>query len=105
MAVETTLVIVKPDGVQRALVGEILSRFERKGLQVVGLKMTRLGRDLLEKHYAEHKAKPFFGGLVSFMSSSPVVVLALRGHNAVAVTRNLMGKTFGTDAAPGAIRG
>ena len=105
MAIETTLVIVKPDGVQRALVGEILSRFERKGLQVVGLKLARLEKATLEKHYGEHKAKPFFAGLVSFMSSSPVVIAALRGHNAIPIVRGLMGKTFGKDAAPGTIRG
>jgi nucleoside-diphosphate kinase len=102
---ETTLVIVKPDGVQRGLVGEIVSRFERKGLQIAGIKAARLSKDLLERHYADHKAKPFFAGLVAFMSSSPVVVLALRGLNAVSIVRNLMGKTFGKDAAPGTIRG
>ena len=104
-AMETTLVLVKPDGVQRGLVGEILSRFERKGLQVVGLKLSRLSRDLLERHYTDHKAKPFFPGLVAFMASAPVAVVALRGLNAVTVVRNLMGKTFGKDAAPGTIRG
>jgi nucleoside-diphosphate kinase len=104
-AMETTLVIVKPDGVQRGLVGEILGRFERKGLQVAGLKLVRLSRDLLERHYGEHRAKPFFAGLVGFMASGPVVVAALRGLNAVSIVRNLMGKTFGKDAAPGTIRG
>ena len=104
-AMETTLVMVKPDGVQRGLVGEILGRFERKGLQISGLKIARLSRDLLERHYADHKTKPFFPGLVAFMSSSPVVVVALRGVAAVAIVRNLMGKTFGKDAAPGTIRG
>jgi nucleoside-diphosphate kinase len=102
---ETTLVIVKPDGVQRGLVGEILSRFERKGLQIVGLKLARLPRELLERHYGDHRSKPFFAGLVAFMGSSPAVVLALRGLHAVSVTRGLMGKTFGKDAAPGTIRG
>jgi nucleoside-diphosphate kinase len=102
---ETTLVLVKPDGVQRGLVGEIVSRFERKGLQIAGMKTARLTRELLERHYADHKAKPFFTGLVEFMSSGPVVVLALRGLNAVSIVRNLMGKTFGKDAAPGTIRG
>jgi nucleoside-diphosphate kinase len=104
-AMETTLVIVKPDGVQRGLVGEILGRFERKGLQVAGLRLARLDKDLLERHYGEHRAKPFFAGLVSFMSSGPVVVAALRGLNAVSIVRSLMGKTFGKDAAPGTIRG
>ena len=102
---ETTLVLVKPDGVQRGLVGEIVSRFERKGFQIVGMRLARLGKDLLERHYADHKSKPFFAGLVAFMGSAPVVVLALRGLNAVSVVRNLMGKTFGKDAAPGTIRG
>jgi nucleoside-diphosphate kinase len=102
---ETTLVIVKPDGVQRGLVGEILGRFEKKGLQIVGLKLTKLSRELLERHYADHKAKSFFAGLVAFMGSSPAVVVALRGLNAITVTRGLMGKTFGKDAAPGTIRG
>ena len=104
-AMETTLVLIKPDGVQRGLVGEILSRFERKGLQVAGLRLARLSRELLERHYADHKAKPFFSGLVAFMASAPVAVVALRGLNAVTVVRNMMGKTFGKDAAPGTIRG
>ena len=104
-AMETTLVLVKPDGVQRGLVGEILGRFERKGLQVAGLKLARLPKDLLERHYAEHKAKSFFAGLVQFMGSAPVAVVALRGLNAVTVVRGMMGKTFGKDAAPGTIRG
>ena len=104
-APETTLVLVKPDGVQRALVGEILRRFERKGLQIAGLKLARLPKSLLEQHYGEHRAKPFFRGLVEFMSSAPVVVLAVRGLNAISVVRGLMGKTFGKDAAPGTIRG
>lgn len=102
---QTTLVLVKPDGVGRALVGEILARFERKGLQVVGLKLAHLGKDLLERHYGEHKAKSFYPGLIQFMSSGPSVVLALRGLNAVSIVRGLMGKTFGKDAAPGTIRG
>ena len=102
---ETTLVLVKPDGVQRGLVGEILARFEKKGLQIAGMYLAKLSRELLEKHYADHKAKPFFPGLVAFMSSAPVVVVALRGLNAISVVRGMMGKTFGKDAAPGTIRG
>jgi nucleoside-diphosphate kinase len=102
---ETTLVLVKPDGVQRGLVGEILARFERKGLQIVGLRLARLSKEVLERHYADHKSKPFFAGLVAFMGSAPVVVIALRGLNAVSIVRGLMGKTFGKDAAPGTIRG
>jgi nucleoside-diphosphate kinase len=103
--VETTLVLVKPDGVQRRLVGRILARFEEKGLQVVGLRLSRLERSLLEKHYAAHRAKPFYEGLVSYMASSPVVAIALRGKNAVAVVRKMMGATFGSKAEPGTIRG
>lgn len=104
-ALETTLVLVKPDGVQRGLVGEILGRFERKGLQIVGLKLAKLPKELLELHYADHKAKSFFAGLVAFMASSPATVVALRGLNAVAVARKLMGDTFGKNAAAGTIRG
>ena len=102
---ETTLILVKPDGVQRGLIGEILGRFERKGLQIVGLKMVNISMETLERHYADHKAKSFYKGLVAFMSSAPVAVLALRGLSAISVARNLMGKTFGKDAAPGTIRG
>ena len=102
---ETTLVLVKPDGVQRRLVGRILARFEEKGLQVVGLRLVRLERALLEKHYAAHKAKPFYEGLVTYMASSPVVALALRGKKAVTVVRKMMGSTFGSNAEPGTIRG
>lgn len=102
---ETTLVLVKPDGVQRGLAGQILARFEAKGLQVVGLKLMTPGRDLLEKHYAVHKERPFFGSLLDFMSSGPVVAMALRGDDAITVARNLIGSTDGKAAAPGTIRG
>lgn len=102
---ETTLVLVKPDGVQRGLVGSILARFEAKGLQVVGLKMLVPSRELLHEHYAVHRERPFFEGLVGFMASSPVVAIALRGEDAVAVVRRLMGPTDGKEAAPGTIRG
>ena len=102
---ETTLVLVKPDGVQRRLVGRILSRFEEKGLQVTGLKLALLPKSLLEKHYGAHKGKPFYEGLVTYMASSPVVAVALRGRNAVAVVRKMMGATFGSKAEPGTIRG
>ena len=102
---ETTLVLVKPDGVQRGLIGSILSRFETKGLQVVGLKLVRPEMALLEKHYAVHKERPFFGSLLKFMSSGPVVAIALRGEGAVAVVRTLMGETNGAESAPGTIRG
>ena len=102
---ETTLVLVKPDGVQRRLVGRILSRFEEKGLQVTGLKLALLPKSLLETHYGAHKGKPFYEGLVTYMASSPVVAVALRGRNAVAVVRKMMGATFGSKAEPGTIRG
>ena len=102
---ETTLVLVKPDGVQRRLVGRILARFEEKGLQIVGLRFVRLPRELLEKHYGAHRGKPFYEGLVAYMASSPVVSVALRGKNAVAVVRKMMGATFGSKAEPGTIRG
>jgi nucleoside-diphosphate kinase len=102
---ETTLVLVKPDGVARGLVGELIGRFERKGLQIAGMKLSRLSKDLLERHYVDHKSKPFFAGLVAFMASGPVAVLALRGLNAVAIVRKLMGETFGKNATPGTIRG
>ncbi|WP_428389665.1 nucleoside-diphosphate kinase [Mucisphaera sp.] len=102
---ETTLIILKPDAVQRGLCGEILSRFERKGLSLVAMKMMVIPRDLAEKHYAEHAGKPFFEGLLSFVTSSPVVVLAVRGVNAIAVCRKLIGATNGQKAEPGTIRG
>jgi nucleoside-diphosphate kinase len=105
MAVETTLLVVKPDGVQRGLVGRILSRFEEKGLQIVGLKLMRIPRELAEIHYEAHRTKKFFPGLVRFMTSSPVVVLAVRGAQAIAIARRMMGATFGPDAEPGTIRG
>ena len=102
---ETTLVLVKPDGVQRGLIGSILSRFETKGLQVVGLKLVKPEMALLESHYEVHKERPFFGALLKFMSSGPVVAVALRGEGAVAVVRNLMGETNGAESPPGTIRG
>jgi nucleoside-diphosphate kinase len=102
---ERTLIILKPDAVQRNLIGEILSRFEKKGLQLVGMKLTRIPMQTAETHYESHKAKPFYPGLVKFMTSSPVVVLALAGKDAIAIARNMMGATFGSKAAPGTIRG
>jgi nucleoside-diphosphate kinase len=103
--VETTLVLFKPDALHRGLSGRLLTRFEEKGLQIVGLKLMRMSRELAAKHYAEHVGKPFYEGLVGFMTSSPIVALALRGPQAVAVVRKQMGKTFGLDAEPGTIRG
>ncbi|MFN5957813.1 MAG: nucleoside-diphosphate kinase, partial [Planctomyces sp.] len=102
---ETTLIIFKPDAVQRGLCGKILSRFEDKGLQVVGMKLMQIPLSLAETHYEAHKSKPFYAGLVRFMTSSPVVVLALRGNGAITIARNMMGATFGSKANPGTIRG
>jgi nucleoside-diphosphate kinase len=102
---ETTLVLVKPDGVQRHLVGTILARFEAKGLQLVGIRMQRIPEATLRRHYGEHAGKPFFEGLIAYMSAGPVVALALRGPRAVATVRKMMGKTFGFEAEPGTIRG
>lgn len=102
---ETTLIILKPDAVQRGLMGRILSRFEEKGLQVVACKLMQISQELAATHYEAHKARPFYPGLVGFMTSSPVLVLALRGNGAIAIARNLMGATFGSKAAPGTIRG
>lgn len=102
---ERTLIIFKPDAVQRGLCGEILSRFERKGLQLVGMKMMRIPVSLAERHYESHKGKGFYDGLVKFMTGSPVVVLALAGKDAIAIARKMMGATFGSKAEPGTIRG
>jgi nucleoside-diphosphate kinase len=102
---ETTLIILKPDAVQRGLMGRIITRFEEKGLQVVGMKMMTISGDLAATHYEAHKDKPFYTGLVSFMTSSPVVVMAVRGVGAIAVSRSMMGATFGSKADAGTIRG
>ena len=98
---ETTLIILKPDAVQRGLMGEIISRFERKGLQIVGCKLMTISQDLAARHYEAHKDKPFYAGLVQFMTSSPVLVMAVRGMGAIAVSRKMMGATFGSNAEPG----
>lgn len=103
--VERTLIIVKPDGVQRGLVGRVISRIEEKGLRIAGLKLISVSKDLAETHYGEHREKPFFGDLVSFITSSPVVVGVVEGPNAVSVTRGLVGATNPVDAAAGTIRG
>jgi len=102
---ERTLIILKPDAVQRGLCGEIITRFERKGLQIVGMKAMRIPQQTAETHYAPHKGKPFYEGLVKFMTSSPVVVLALAGKDAIPISRKMMGATFGSKAEPGTIRG
>jgi nucleoside-diphosphate kinase len=102
---ERTLIIVKPDGVHRGLVGEVLSRFEARGLKIVGLKLMRISRDLAERHYAEHQGKSFYSGLVNFITSGPVVVGAVEGPGAIALVRTMMGATNPANAAPGTIRG
>jgi len=102
---ERTLIILKPDAVKRRLVGELIRRFERKSLKVIGLKMRTVPVETLEKHYAEHRGKPFFGELVGFMSAGPVVLLAVEGPEAVAICRRLVGKTAANEAEPGTIRG
>lgn len=102
---ETTLIILKPDAVQRGLMGKIITRFEEKGLQVVGAKMMQIPMSLAETHYQDHKGKPFYDGLVGFMTSAPVLVMALRGIGAIAISRAMMGATFGSKADPGTIRG
>jgi nucleoside-diphosphate kinase len=102
---ERTLIILKPDAVQRGLCGQILCRFEQKGLTIVAMKFSRLPAQLVETHYEPHRGKPFYAGLVQFMTSSPVVVLALEGKDAIAISRKMMGATFGSKAEPGTIRG
>src|SRR5438874_8201771 len=105
MALERTLVLVKPDGVQRGLAGEVVSRLEQRGLHLIGLKLMRMGRSLAERHYAEHREKPFFGELVEFITSAPVVAMVWEGVGAVSVVRTMMGSTDPAAAAPGTIRG
>lgn len=102
---ERTLVLVKPDGVQRGLIGEIISRFERTGLKLVALKMLQMDRKMAGQHYAIHQGKPFFEGLVSFITSSPLIAAVFEGKNAVEVVRKTMGATDPVKAAPGTIRG
>ncbi|MBA3244910.1 MAG: nucleoside-diphosphate kinase, partial [Actinobacteria bacterium] len=105
MAVETTLVLVKPDGVRRALAGEIVARLQRRGFELRGARLLKIPRGLAQQHYAEHKGKPFFGDLVSFITSGPVLALAIRGESAIATVRTMMGATNPLDSAPGTIRG
>ena len=105
MTAERTLVLVKPDGVQRGLVGEILGRLERRGLKLIGLKLMRISNDIAARHYAEHQAKPFYAGLLAFITSGPVVAMIWEGREAVSVVRSLMGSTDPLKAAPGTIRG
>jgi nucleoside-diphosphate kinase len=105
MAVERTLVLIKPDAMQRRLAGEILGRFERRGLVIREARLVTVGRPLAEEHYAEHREKPFFGELVDFITSSPTLALVLEGESAIAVVRTTMGSTNPKDSPPGTIRG
>jgi nucleoside-diphosphate kinase len=102
---ERTLILIKPDGVQRALVGRLIDRYEQRGLRMVGLKMVSVERALAERHYAIHREKPFFAGLVEFIISAPLVALVLEGPNAIDVCRAINGATRPEQAAPGSIRG
>lgn len=101
---ERTLIIIKPDGVQRALVGQVITRFEQRGLRIAGMKLMQISRELAEQHYAEHKGKGFFEPTVKYITSAPVVVFALEGPNAIAAARQTMGATKPNEAATGSIR-
>ena len=105
MAIEKTFILVKPDGVKKNLVGNILARFEAKGLKIVALKMIVAAKEVAETHYAEHKEKPFFGELVDFITSSPLVAAVIEGENAIKAVRQLNGATNPLEAVPGSIRG
>jgi nucleoside-diphosphate kinase len=102
---EQTLILVKPDGFERGLTGEVINRFERKGLRITALKLMRLERELAERHYAEHAEKPFFGELISFITRGPLVAMVLEGEGAVEAARQVIGATNPLEAAPGSIRG
>ncbi len=103
--IERTLVLVKPDGVQRQLSGRVIARFEERGLKIVGLKLVAVDRELAERHYAVHRDKPFFDGLIEFITSSPLVAMALEGPGAIGLVRSIVGATRPEQAAPGTIRG
>lgn len=105
MNMEKTFLMVKPDGVQRNLIGEIVSRFEKKGFTLVGAKLMTISQELAENHYGEHKERPFFGELVDFITSGPVFAMVWEGENVISTARQMMGKTNPQDAAPGTIRG
>ncbi len=105
MAIERTYAMIKPDGVARGLVGELVSRIEKKGYKIVAMKQMQIPRETAEKHYGEHAGKPFFEGLVSFITSGPVVAMVLEGENAILGWRGMMGATNPADATPGSIRG
>jgi len=102
---QRTLILLKPDAVQRRLIGQILARFEQKGLTIVALKLMQVSEELARRHYAVHKGKDFYEPLVKFITSSPIVACVLEGEEAIAVTRKMMGATFGRTAEPGTIRG
>ena len=105
MAVERTLVLIKPDAVRRGISGELLARFERRGLRLRGARFLKVTRQLAARHYAEHKGKPFYAGLVDFITSGPTLAVALEGESAISVVRTMMGATNPLDSAPGTIRG
>ena len=105
MTAQRTLVILKPDAVQRGISGEILARFERRGLEIRDARLVQVDRELAERHYAEHAEKPFFGELVEFITSTPTLALALEGESAISVVRTTMGSTNPSESAPGTIRG
>jgi len=105
MSNESTLVLIKPDGVNRALIGKVIEKLESTGLKITGMKLILIDNDLASKHYEEHKDKPFFSSLVNFITSSPVVALALNGENAIQKTRTMMGSTNPLESSPGTIRG
>ncbi|MCH2315023.1 MAG: nucleoside-diphosphate kinase [SAR202 cluster bacterium] len=102
---DRTLVLVKPDGVQRGLIGEIISRLERRGLKIVGMKLMQVSGELANRHYGEHEGKPFFAGLVGFITSGPIVAMAIEGNNVVGLVRTTVGATNPAASAPGTIRG
>ena len=102
---ERTLILVKPDGVQRGLAGEIVSRFERRGLKLIGMKFMQMTPALAEKHYGDHAGKPFYNGLVEYITSGPIVAMVWEGNNAIAAARATIGATKPAEAAPGSIRG
>ena len=105
MANEKTLILVKPDGVQRGIAGEVISRLEATGLRVAGMKLLQISDELAASHYGEHEGKPFYPGLVGFITSGPVVAICLDGPNAIAISRKVMGSTNPAEAAPGTVRG
>lgn len=103
--IQKTFLMVKPDGVQRSIIGEVISRFEKKGFQLVGAKLMHISQELAETHYGEHKEKPFFGELVKFITSGPVFAMVWEGENVISVSRQMVGKTNPQEALPGTIRG